>query len=60
MAWKVGAVLLLAVSLVGAIVRIRHADYIYLSASLIGAGIAIWLWKRGDEGPAQADSEGAD
>ena len=58
MAWKVGAMLLLVTSLVGAIVRIREGDYIYLSASLIGLGIAMWLWKKGDEAPAHAKSEG--
>jgi hypothetical protein len=59
MAWKVCAVLLLVVSLVGAIVRIRDGDYIYLSASLIGLGVALWLWNKGDEGPARANGEGA-
>jgi hypothetical protein len=59
MAWKVCAVLLLVGSLVGAIVRIRDGDYIYLSASLIGLGVALWLWKKGDEGPARAKGEGA-
>lgn len=59
MAWKVGAVLLLVTSLVGAIVRILEGEYIYLSASLIGLGIAMLIWKKGDEAPARAKSERA-
>ena len=46
MAWKVGALLLVVVSVVGAVVRVRAGDYLYLSASLFGLGIAMWLWKR--------------
>jgi hypothetical protein len=59
MGWKVGAGLLLAVSLIGAIVRFRAGDYVYLSASLIGLGIAIWMWRKGEEGPGHTEGEGS-
>ena len=59
MVWKVGAGLLVAVSLIGAIVRLQDGDYIYLSASSIGFGIAMWLWRRGSDAPAQTKGQSA-
>jgi hypothetical protein len=56
---KVAAVVLAVGSVVGAIVRLRQGDYLYLFASIGGLSLAVWLWNQGGEPASQTEGGSA-